>query len=468
MAPRQMKVLLVVPPAQSKVVEIFGTGGPPLNLAYLASALELEGHEVRIVDSLTLGYGLEELAREVRSFDPDVVGITATTPAIYKAYEVAELAKAISPDCKVVLGGPHATFTSPEVLSECPYVDVVVRGEGEVTLCDVVNRLARGSGLKGVLGITHRHGDTIRYEPARPMVKDVDALPWPAYHLLPMDKYEFDGVRFGVMLTSRGCPYRCIFCSSSKLMGKVWRARSPEDVVEEARFLSEKYRIKELEFLDDTFTLDMRRAGRIAELLIKEGLDLDWSCSSRANTINERLALKLRKAGCHSVYLGVESASQETLNFLKKGITVRQVLDAFKALRKADLNIVATFILGIPCETKDMMVKTIRFAKKMGPTLAQFTIFTPYPGTEAYEEARRKGLLLTRDWSKYDTLTPVLKHPYLSPGEIRRLLYKAYLSFYASLRFLANALRRRLLPFLVRGIKGIFTALRNYIAGTAR
>jgi len=460
-----MKVLLVVPPSRSTVVEIFGTGGPPLNLAYLASALESEGHEVRIVDSLALGYGLRELGQEVRSFDPDVVGITATTPAIYRAYEVAELVKAISPDCVVVLGGPHATFASSEVLSDCPHVDVVVRGEGEMTLCDVVNRLARGSGLKGVLGITHRHGGTIRHEPPRPLVKDIDALPWPAYHLLPMDRYEFEGVRFGVMLTSRGCPYRCIFCSSSKLMGKVWRARSPEDVVEEARLLAEEYRIRELEFLDDTFTLDMRRARRIADLLVEEGLDMNWSCSSRANTISEELALRLRRAGCHSIYLGVESASQETLNFLKKGITVEQVLDAFRALRKADLNIVATFILGIPCETKDMMVRTIRFAKKMNPTLAQFTIFTPYPGTEAYEEARRKGLLLTRDWSKYDTLTPVLKHPYVSPREIMRLFYRAYLSFYTSLGFLLNAIRRRLLPFLIRGLKGIITALRNYLIG---
>jgi len=459
-----MKVMLIVPPSQSAVVSFFGTGGPPLGLAYLASALEEEGHEVEVVDSIVLGYGLDDLARKLRAFDPDVVGLTATTPSIYSAYEVAKLTKELLPDCTVVLGGPHASFTSVEVLEECPYVDVVVRGEGELTFCDLVNRLARGLGPEGVKGITYRKGSVVKWEEPRPLIKDIDVIPWPAYHKLPMDKYQFEGLRFGVMLTSRGCPYRCIFCASSKLMGKVWRGRKAEDVVEEARFLMEEFRIKEIEFLDDTFTLNMRRAKQIADLMVKEGLDLSWSCSSRANTMNEELARSLRKAGCHSIYLGVESACQKTLNFLKKGITIRQVIDALRAIKEADLNVVATFILGIPCETREMMLNTIRFAKKMRPTLAQFTIFTPYPGTEAYERAVRENALLTHDWSKYDTLTPVMKHPYLSPSEILRLLQKAYISFYASLSFVANVLRRKLLPLLIRGFKRVFFSLRDYVA----
>ena len=450
------------------MVSVFGTGGPPLSLAYLASALEEEGHEVRIVDSIALGYGLNDLARELKAFDPDIVGLTATTPSIYKAYEVARLAKELLPNCTVVLGGPHASFMSVEVLEECPHVDVVVRGEGELTFCDLVNRLARGLGPGGVRGITYREGGVVKWEEPRPLIKDIDVIPWPAYHELPMDKYQFEGLRFGAMLTSRGCPYKCIFCASSKLMGKVWRGRKAEDVVEEARFLMDKFGIREVEFLDDTFTLNMKRARQIADLMVKEGLDLSWSCSSRANTMNEELARSLRRAGCHSIYLGVESAWQKTLNFLKKGITVRQVVDAFKAIKKADLNVVATFILGIPCETGEMMLNTIRFAKKMKPTLAQFTIFTPYPGTEAYEQAVRENALLTHDWSKYDTLTPVMKHPYLSPGEIVRLLQKAYISFYASLSFVANALKRKLVLLLIRSLKRVSLSLRDYVANSIR
>ncbi len=457
-----------MPPSSSPLIRAFGTSGPPLGLAYLASALEAEGHEVRVVDCIALGYGLAELAQELRSFSPDVVGLTATTPSIYDAYRVARLVKAELPDCLVVLGGPHATFMASEVLAECPYVDAVVRGEGELTICDLVNRLARETSLEDTRGLTYRASNYIKQGEPRPLIKDVDAIPWPAYHLLPLEKYCYEGLRFCVMLTSRGCPYGCVFCSSSKLMGKVWRGRSAEDVVDELRLLRDEYNIREIEFLDDTFTLNMKRAEAIADELVREGLDVSWSCSSRANTINRRLALKLRRAGCHTVYLGVESANQTTLNWLRKGITVRQVIDAFKALKRADLNIVATFILGIPCETEEMMERTMRFARKMEPTLAQFTIFTPYPGTKAYEEAVRKGLLLTRDWSKYDTLTPVMKHPYLSPAEIKSLLRKAYLSFYARLGFVANAIKRHLIKLLIRNLKSIMCALRDQIANVIR
>jgi len=463
-----LKVMLIVPPSQSAVVSFFGTGGPPLGLAYLASALEEEGHEVRVVDSIVMGYGLDELARELRAFDPDIVGLTATTPSIYSAYEVARLAKELLPNCTVVLGGPHASFTSAEVLRECPHVDVVVRGEGELTFCDLASRLARGLGPEGVRGTTYRKGKLVKREEPRPPIKEIDVIPWPAYHKLPMSRYRFEGLRFGVMLTSRGCPYGCIFCASSKLMGKVWRGRRAEDVVEEARFLMEEFGIREVEFLDDTFTLSMRRARQIADLMVREGLDLSWSCSSRANTMNEGLAKSLKRAGCHSVYLGVESVYQKTLNFLKKGITIRQVLDALRAIKTAGLNVVATFMLGIPCETREMMLSTIRFAVKTRPTLAQFTIFTPYPGTEAYEWAVREGALLTHDWSKYDTLTPVIKHPCLSPGEISSLLRRAYISFYASLSFVANALRKKLIPFLTKGLKRVFLSLKDYVANSIR
>ena len=463
-APRQLKVMLVLPPTRSVIKEVLGTSGPPLGLAYLASVLEEEGHEVRIVDCLTLDYGPEDLARELRAFGPDVLGLTAATPSIYDAYHAAALAKAELPDCFVVLGGPHATFMAEDVLAECPHVDAVVLGEGELTFCDLVNRLARGESLDGTPGLVYRSGSTIKRGPPRPLIKDIDAIPWPAYHLLPMEAYRCGGKRFGTVFTSRGCPYKCIFCASSKLMGRVWRARSVENVLDELLLLTDEYGIKEIEILDDTFTLDVRRAEAIARAMVKEGLDVSWSCSTRANTMNRRLALALRRAGCHAVYLGVESANQSTLNWLRKGITIRQVLDAVRALKRADIDVVATFILGIPCETKEMMERTIAFARELQPTLAQFTIFTPYPGTEAYEMAVRKGWLLTRDWAKYDTLTPVMKHPQLSPAEIKHLLQKAYLSFYARLSFLIRAIRRHALPFLIRSLKNLLSTAREYVS----
>ena len=294
----------------------------------------------------------------------------------------------------------------------------------------------------------------------RPFIKDIDSIPLPAYHLLPMDRYRMGNFSFCTILTSRGCPYNCIFCSSSKLMGKIWRARSVEAVLDELRLLHDKYRVREIEFLDDTFTLNMKRAEAIAEGMVKEGLDIGWGCSSRANTMNRRLAETLRKAGCHSVYVGVESATQKTLDFIKKGITISQVVRAFRILRETGFNTVATFILGIPGETKELIMRTIRFAKKLKPTFAQFTIFTPYPGTEAYDMAVREGWLITRDWSKFDTLTPVMRLPGLSPKDLKMLLSKAYLSFYLTPSYIVEIFRKR--HFFI--FRKAFKALIHYLS----
>ena len=455
-----MKVLLILPPSSSVIREVLETTSPPMNLAYLASSLELDGHEVKIVDSLAMGYGFEDVLREAKAFNPDLVGLTATTPTVYDAYKMADMIKQELPDAKTVIGGPHVSFMARESLEECPSLDVVVRGEGEETIRELAEKLEKGRGLKGVRGITYRDGDLIKENEDRPFIRDIDSIPMPAYHLLPMDRYKMGGFSFCTILTSRGCPYDCIFCSSSKLMGKIWRARSVEAVLDELRLLHDKYRVREIEFLDDTFTLNMKRAEAIAEGMVREGLDIGWGCSSRANTMSERLAKALRKAGCHSIYVGVESATQKTLDFIKKGITIDQVIRAFRILRETGFNTVATFILGIPGETKELIMKTIRFAKKLKPTFAQFTIFTPYPGTEAYNMAVREGWLITRDWSKFDTLTPVMKLPGLSPKDLRMLLSRAYLSFYLAPSYIVEIFRKR--HFFI--FRKAFKALIQYLS----
>ena len=455
-----MKVLLVLPPSSSKIREVLETTSPPMGLAYLASSLELDGHEVRIVDSLAMEYDFVDVVREAKAFDPDLVGVSASTPTIYDAYKVVEMIKQELPNVKTVIGGPHVSFMAKESLEECPSLDIVVRGEGESTIRELAERLERGRDLRGVRGITYRDGEVIKEGEDRPFIKNIDAIPLPAYHLLPMDRYKMGDHSFGTILTSRGCPYRCIFCSSSKLMGKIWRARSVESVLDELRLLHDEYGVREIEFLDDTFTLHMKRAEAIADGIVRSGLDIGWGCSSRANTMNKRLAKALSRAGCHSIYIGVESATQRMLDFIKKGITIEQVLKAFKILKEVGLNTVATFILGIPGETKELIMRTIKFAKKLKPTFAQFTIFTPYPGTEAFDMALREGWLITRDWSKFDTLTPVMKLPGLSPKDLRMLLSRAYLSFYLNPSYIIETFRKR--RFFIFG--KAFRALIQYLS----
>ncbi|MEM3921439.1 MAG: radical SAM protein [Nitrososphaerota archaeon] len=456
-----MSLLLISPPTSSVVKEILGASGPPLGLAYLAAVAEEQGWKVRIIDGLTEGLSMQDIAGIIRSLQPEIAGITATTPAIYDAYEIARIVKEHSPNSLVLLGGPHATFMAHEVLEECPYIDVVVRGEAEETLKEILERIERGGDLSGVAGITYRAGDRIRENPPRGLIDDLDSLPIPAYNLLPMEKYVVDRVRYAAIVTSRGCPYGCIFCSSSLQFGKRWRAHSPERVLEELMILRYDYGAREIEFLDDTFTLKMSRAEEISRMIVSEGLDISWSASSRVNTFSRSLGEAMRRAGAHTIYFGIESGSDKTLRLIGKGITRRQAVDAVKAARNSGLNALGSFIIGFPHEGEEDIRATIKFADKVGVDLAQFTIATPYPGTRLWEIAVKENLLLTRNWRKFTTLDVVMRSLYLTPERIKKLLLWAYITFYLNPRRVLRDLIVNRCFILRRAIPGAIRYLRR-------
>ncbi|RLE13156.1 B12-binding domain-containing radical SAM protein [Candidatus Aerophobetes bacterium] len=460
-----MKVMLILPPSKFVLKDKLGITSVPLGLAYLASFIEKDGHKVKIIDSNTLGYRIKDIKEEIEKFNPHLVGVTATTSCIYDAYEVAKIIKEVDPGIKVVIGGPHVTFIAKETLKECPFIDVVVRGEGEETFRELVNFFESSSedtwSLEEVKGITFRKDNKIIETDSRSLIKNLDSIPFPAYHLLPMEKYSLEGKRFATIITSRGCPFSCIFCSSSRLFGKTWRARSPENVIEEIKLLKNKYGVREIEFLDDTFTLNKKRAEKICEILIKEKIDISWSCSSRVDTIDESLIEKLKKAGCHTIYVGVESGSQKILNIIDKGITLPQIEKTINLIKKVNINSFGSFILGIPGETVKTIKKTINFAKKLNPSFVQFSICTPYPGTKLFEMAKEKGWLLTKDWSKYTILDQVMKIPGMVTTNLNRWLLRAYLSFYLRPKFILEQLKRKGFFFFVT--RKIFAAALEYV-----
>jgi radical SAM superfamily enzyme YgiQ (UPF0313 family) len=458
-----MRLLLISPPTRSVVKEVLGASGPPLGLAYLAAVAREQGWEAKIIDCLTENLTLQDVANIVKRFQPDIVGLTATTPAIYDAYAVAKIVKEYSPDILVLLGGPHATFMAHEVLQECPYIDVVIRGEGEETFREILKRIEHGRGLEGIAGITYRVEGRIKEGPPGKLIDDLDALPIPAYDLLPMEKYVVDKVKYAAVITSRGCPYGCIFCSSSLQFGKRWRAHSPERVLEELMMLRYDYGVREIEFLDDTFTLKMGRAEEISKMIVRERLDISWSASSRVNTFSRGLGEAMRRAGAHTIYFGIESGSDETLRLIGKGITRRQAVDAVRAAKDCGLNALGSFIIGFPHEREEDIKATIRFADGCGVDLAQFTIATPYPGTRLWDMAVEENLLLTRNWRKFTTLDVVMRSLYLTPERIRRLLLWAYITFYLSpKRVLKDIIvdkgfiLRRALPGAIRYLKRFF------------
>ncbi|MCD6483519.1 MAG: cobalamin-dependent protein [Candidatus Odinarchaeota archaeon] len=429
-----MKILLLSPPTTTELKEVLGLANPPLGLAYLASVARNKGHDVRIIEAIGENKTFEDLHRELIHYDPDVVGITATTSMIPDAYILARMAKEINPNIIILVGGPHVTFVPEQTLKECPEIDIVVRGEGEQTFAELLDEIEKQKEFKKVLGLTYRDRDgTIKSTGPRPLIANVDNIPFPAFDLINWDAYKFSGVRYGTIITSRGCPFQCIFCSSSLQFGKKYRAHSAERVLREIKILYDEYRIREIEFLDDTFTLNRKRARKIADMIINEGFDLSWSVSSRVDTFDKMTGERMHKAGAHTIYFGLESGTQKILDYIGKRITLHQSRDAVRMAKKIGLQTLGSFIIGFPQETKEDIKKTINFAKHVGVDYAQFTVATPFPGTKLWYEALAKNLLLTKDWRKYTAINVVMKSYHLSPKQILKLLRNAYISFY--LRF---------------------------------
>jgi radical SAM superfamily enzyme YgiQ (UPF0313 family) len=455
-----MKVCLISPPYNSAAESVVGITSPPLGLAYIASMLR-QNHEVKIIDSIILNYTLRDIEKELQTFNPDVVGIASVTPSIYEAYKVAKIAKKVREDCIVVLGGPHATFMSRQTLEECKYIDIIVKGEGEETTKELIESIEKGAPLNKVRGITFREKNEIIDSEPRPFIKNIDDIPFPSRDLLPMHLYKFNGVKYTTMLTSRGCPFKCSFCSSSRLFGGYWRGRSPENVLEEMKIIYEEYNIKNIEFIDDTFTLDQERAEKICDGIIKQGWDISWGASSRVDTLSKKLVEKMKKAGCWILFLGIESGSQKILDAIGKRITIEQAKEAVKIIKDAGIQVLGSFIIGFIQDTKETIKETIKFAKSLNLDYAEFSILTPYPGTPIYEYVEKNNLLLTKDWSKYTATEPIIKIDNIPEKQLKRFFKKAYIDFYLRPRIVLKWLKNKQFSFIKSGIKAAI----NYLGG---
>ncbi|WP_321211579.1 B12-binding domain-containing radical SAM protein [Methanothermobacter sp. DP] len=429
-----MDVVLINPEDQTAVKNKLGFVLPPLNLMYLGAALERASFSVEIIDDDLRRMGAEGVALLVEKLNPLIVGITATTATIKTSLEYIKAIKRVLPDVLTVIGGPHPTFLPLETLSDCRELDVVVMGEGEETIVELAEGCERGDRgvLEGVKGISYRTDERLRTTPPRPLIENLDDIPFPARHLVPFRDYETSSQEAGGMITSRGCVYPCRYCSSSLIMGKKFRFRSPENVVDEVEELTEIYGLREIAFLDDTFMLHRPRAREIAEEIRRRDLDVSFVTSSRVDMVQEPLLRTLREAGMSTVYYGVESGCQRILDMMKKGITVKQSEDAVKAAKRAGLDVITSFILGYPGERPSEMDRTIDFSIKLDPDYSQYSILTPFPGTPIYTELKSKGLL-EEDWDRYTVIQPVIRYEKLGLSRelIQRKLVKAYLKFYS-------------------------------------
>ena len=397
---------------------------PHLGLAYLAAISEGRGDQVLLFDA---DVEEEGVADAMRRFGPDLVGITANTPQVKQAWRTAQVIKRVK-DVPVVLGGPHPTVL-PVESADRPEVDVVVRGEGEevwLDICDVLDRaLVTDPGftaqrlrdpqsrlLDHILGITFKSEDGgIHHHPDHPPVAHLDGLPWPAYHLFKMDRYTnlqpatdtIEGASSFSMVTSRGCPYRCTYCSQS-IMPQKWRARSPQNVLAEWRHLVEDLGAQEIGILDDTANIDVKRLMDLSDLLIANNLNhVPWIFVNgiRANLASLDLLARMKEAGLKRTAFGVETGDPGILVSINKRVDLDTIRQAFKNAREVGLETIGFFIIGLPGETEETMERTIRFACELDPLIANFSMMTPYPGTMVYEMVKQNGHFLMEDWDDY-------------------------------------------------------------------
>jgi anaerobic magnesium-protoporphyrin IX monomethyl ester cyclase len=421
---------------------------PPLGMLYLAAMLTKEGFEVSLLDQAAKGLTIEETAKWVNKENPDLVGFSTLASSGRTAAITAREVKKESPGVKVVFGNYYGTFNTERVMQKYPWVDVIVRGEGELTTLELARCIKDGRSLKNVLGLTFRDENRLVSTLDRPLIKDVDSLPFPNREMLDVEYHsEVAGAvtapkKFTTVLSSRGCPFRCRFCGCQRFARGIWRARSAESTVKELQLLS-SLGYKQFLFVDDSFTINPKRVIEICRGMRKEKIDMDWTCEGRVDSCSYEMMWEMVKAGCKIVYFGIESANQRILDYYNKRITPKQSEDAVRITRKAGMNsIVASFIVGAPTETREEIENTLGFASKIPIDFPQFNILGVFPGMDIWDELKSKGVLREEEYWETGAWASEMSPDCLPPEEIRRLIEKHFNAFLTRPKYLfAEAVR---------------------------
>jgi anaerobic magnesium-protoporphyrin IX monomethyl ester cyclase len=436
---------------------------PPIGLAYIAAVLLENGYEVRIIDAVAegmdnqkmtesgltrVGLSEDDIKSKIEACHPDIVGITCMfTSLAQDAHNVARIVKQLYPKCLVVFGGVHPTAV-PEIVLADENVDIVVRGEGELTFLELIRRLETGGDIFSVAGTITRKNGQIVENPPREYISDLDSLPFPARHLLPMDKYLYKPsyiLSYSMrepranMITSRGCPGNCVFCAVHTVWGRRWRARSAKNVVDEIQHLVETYKVREVYFLDDNVSVKKDRLLQICDEIIRRKLNIKWATPNGIAiwTLDSELMEKMKQSGYYRATFGIESGDAETSKFIGKPINFNKSREIIKICHRLGLWIHSTFVIGFPYEKKESIRATIEFAKNSGIDFASFYNATPFPGTRLYQIFTDEGLL-PKDLVYRSTTVPTTNTKFFTKTELEQLQKDAYAEF----------LRHRILSYL--------------------
>jgi radical SAM superfamily enzyme YgiQ (UPF0313 family) len=445
----EFNIVLINPPITTterygKMANV-GSETPPLGLCYIASFLERKGYPVSIIDAEFLNLSIEETVKKALINNPKIIGITAAITTYLSAVQVGTQIKTISPSVPIIIGGPHISALKTEVMNDS--FDYGIYGEGELTFLELVKFLNNEvkKPISEIDGIIYKIKGEYQINKSREFIKNLDCLPFPARHLLPDLKLyrpnaqNYQKLPATTIITSRGCPYNCIFCDHS-VFGRSYRTHGAKYVVDEIQLLHEKSGINEFWFVDDTFTLDQKRASDICDEIMSRKLKISWSCLGRVNTVNPELLKKMKKAGCWMIAYGIETGNPEVLKFIKKSITIPQVTDAIRWTKEAQILTKGYFMLGHPVDSLETIDETIEFAKTLDLDYALFTITSPLPNTELFDICKKTGTLHCDEINKFFAWNAIYEPPGVTKEQLETRLRHAYKSFYLRPRYILTQL----------------------------
>lgn len=450
-----MKVYLLNPPVKSgsgivregRCMQRKGawtTVWPPISLCYCASLLVEDGFQVKINDCSAEESSMSDIKKVLSDFKPDVVILNTATVSIANDLSFSTIAKSILPDVKIAALGVHVSVLPEESFIMQPDLDFVIRGEPEITTLELCKAIRDNKKISTVKGISLAEDGKILHNKSRPFLDDLDSLPYPAWNLINTKNYlvPLTGKPFLLLMTSKGCPYNCVFCPAEPYYGKKIRMRKPEKIVDEIEWLQKKFNVKNMLFWAELFTIQKNFVLKLCQEISKRNLEVKWVCNSRVDTVDLEMLKAMKKAGCWMIGYGIESGNQEILNKSKKGVTLRQIESAVENANKARIEVTAHAIFGLPGETRKTAEETITLLKKLDLDYIQAYCAVPWPGTKLYDIAKEKNWITRTDWSYFEQNNSVMRTQELSPPEIEALRRKALKSFYLRPKLIYKTLKK--------------------------